>query len=150
MINKKKYEYIITSEPLNLVEKIPAKFDLHWHHYNEILVYPPEASSRRKPVVLVDQTTYELKPGDALLIWSSEMHSIISNPDMVLMGIQFPPSILTDIPEFASFAHLFRSYHLLDADDTKMSGMSEYIQLKMKQILDIHKQKNSAERPAFL
>lgn len=141
MTNKKQYELIITAEPLNHIEKIPTKFDLHWHHYNEILVYPSDSTARRHPIILVDQTQYEMKPGDVLLIWSSEMHSVESNIDSALMGIQFPPSLLTDLPEFASFSHLFRTYHLLSPDDPEVGSLADFIQQKMRQITEINREK---------
>lgn len=141
MSRKKKYECIITAEPVNVVEKVPQKFDLHWHHYNEILVYPTNSCAKRNPLILVDQIQYEMKPGDILMIWSSEMHAVESNSDSVLMGIQFPPSVLTDLPEFASFSHLFRSYHLISAEDPQMVTLADYIQMKMQQIVEINKQR---------
>ena len=142
MTNKKKYECIITAEPLNLIEKVPTRFDLHWHHYNEILVYPINSAAKRNPLIFVDQSLYEMKPGDILLIWSSEMHSVESNSDNVLMGLQFPPSLLTDLPEFASFSHLFRSYHLLSPEDPQMADLVAFIQLKVQQIAEIYRQKS--------
>lgn len=131
------------NEPINVIENIPTKYDLHWHHYNEIIICPSHCSFKTAPTVCIDQTFYHLQPGDVLLIWSSEMHSVESNPEDTLFGIQFAPSLLSDLPEFASFSHLFRSYHLIHQNDEQMGEVAEFIQYKLLQIAEIHRNKGS-------
>lgn len=141
MTNNKKHERLYFSEPINLIPNVPTKYDLHWHHFNEILICPPNVIVQNPPIICIDQTTYEMHPGDVMLIWSSEMHSVESNNENALLGIQFSPSLLSDLPEFASFSHLFRSYHLLTQTDEQMGVLTEFIQLKMQQIAKIHSEK---------
>lgn len=143
MTNNRKRERLYFDEPINFIENIPTKYDLHWHHYNEIIICPSQCVIGAPPTVCIDQTIYQLQPGDVLLIWSSEMHSVESNPDNALLGIQFAPSLLSDLPEFASFSHLFRSYHLLRQNDEQMVEIAEYIQYKFQQIAEIRSEKGS-------
>ena len=143
MTNNRKHERLYFNEPINVIENLPTKYDLHWHHYNEIIICPSHRVIKTPPAVRIDQTVYQLQPGDVLLIWSSEMHSVESNQDNSLLGIQFAPSLLSDLPEFASFSHLFRSYHLIHQNDEYMGEVAEFIQFKLLQIAEIHSGRDS-------
>lgn len=137
MTNNKKPEHIYFPQPINVIPSVPTKYDLHWHHFTEMIFYPLDAHSTSIPKVIIDQTVYEMHPGDTLLIWSSEMHSVESNGDAALLGIQFASSLLTDLPEFASYSHLFRNFHLIRHDDPEMEALADYMHLKLKQIVDV-------------
>lgn len=141
MTNNKKHERLFFSAPVNVIHHIPAKYELHWHHFNEIIVCPMDSQVKVPASICIDQITYQLKPGDILFIWSSEMHSVESNNDDSLFGIQFSPSLLSELPEFASYSHLFRSYHLLQLEDEQMGELTEFIHFKLQQICEIDNQK---------
>lgn len=137
MTNSKKPERLLFPQPINVIFDVPSKYDLHWHHFTEMLFFPANAKARSNPRVIVDQTTYELTPGDTLLIWSSEMHAVESNEDNVLVGIQFASSLMTDLPEFASHSHLFRNYHLIRHEDPETEYLAQYMHAKLEQICSL-------------
>ena len=137
MTNNKKPERIFFPQPINVIRNVPTKYELHWHHFTEMLFYPMDAPVGITPKIIIDQTVYEMKPGDTLLIWSSEMHSVESNGNNMLVGIQFASSLLTELPEFASCSHLFRNYHLISHDDPQMEYLAEYMHVKLRQIVDV-------------
>ncbi len=137
MTNNKKPEHYYFPQPVNVIFSVPDKYELHWHRFTEILFYPPELTAKKNPRVCVDQNYYEMRPGDALFIWSSEMHSVEANDERVLTGIQFPASLVTDLPEFAAYFHLFRNYHLIRHDDPEMESFAEYVHVKFQQLADV-------------
>lgn len=143
MTNNKQYERLYFPTPINIIQAVPAKYEQHWHSFAEIIYYPADAESGEMPVIIIDQTTYHLKPGDIVLIWSSEMHSVEYNPDRVLIGFQYPVPILVDLPEFASFSHLFRTFHLIQADDPNTKTLSEIMRQKIEEILSIRQRAES-------
>ena len=139
MTNNKSREHLYFPQPVNVIPIVPAKYDLHWHHFTELLYYPIKENEpeKRNPRIVIDQIVYEMKPGDTLMIWSSEMHAVEFNPDNALIGIQFASSLLTDLPEFASCSHLFRNYHLIRHDDPDMEELAYFMHLKLQQIVDV-------------
>ena len=139
MTNNKKPERFYFPQPINVIPVVPTKYGLHWHHFTEMIFYPMDAPGKSYPKIVVDQTVYEMHPGDTLLIWSSEMHAVESNADTSLLGIQFSSSLLTDLPEFASYAHLFRNYHLIRRNDPEMEYLAEYMHAKLSQLVDVRK-----------
>lgn len=143
MSNNKQYENLYFANPINLIMNVPQKYDLHWHKFTEILFYPSTSASKDRPGINIDHTEYTMQPGDILFIWSSEMHSVECNNANSLIGIQFPSTLMTDLPEFASFAHLFRSYHLISAEDSAMNPLAVYMQAKLDQIIELRKSKGA-------
>ncbi|MBP5281744.1 MAG: helix-turn-helix transcriptional regulator [Lachnospiraceae bacterium] len=139
MTNNKSREHLYFPQPVNVIPIVPTKYDLHWHHFTELLFYPITEEVKKNPRVVIDQVVYEMNPGDTLMIWSSEMHAVESNPDNALIGIQFASSLLTDLPEFASCSHLFRNYHLIRHDDPEMEFLAEYMHEKLRQIVSVRK-----------
>lgn len=137
MTNNKKFENIYFPHPVNMILNVPSKYELHWHHFTEMLFYPPDRAGTDIPKICIDQQIYQMKPGDVLLIWSSEMHSVESNTENTLIGVQFPSSLLTDLPEFASYSHMFRGYHLIDHEDPQMEPLAEYMHGKLRQMLEL-------------
>lgn len=90
----------------------PHQFSLHWHKYVEIAAYPDTGAVPGKPPVLrINQNTYELHPGDVLFIWPGELHETVSNEDNRIIGLQFNTSVFNDLPDFAPFLNLFRTFH---------------------------------------
>ncbi|MCR5459961.1 MAG: AraC family transcriptional regulator [Acetatifactor sp.] len=143
MTNNKKPEHIYFPNPINVIMTVPAKFELHWHHFTEVIFYPSDAHSKSVPRIIIDQALYEMHPGDTLMIWSSEMHAVDYNADSPLIGIQFPASLMTDLPEFASFSHLFRNYHLISRNDPDMTTLADFMQVKLHQIVEAYKSRRT-------
>lgn len=137
MTNTKKPEHIYFPQPVNVIRTVPSRYELHWHHFTEMLFYPIDRAAKVNPVVIIDQAKYEMKPGDTILIWSSEMHAVEANNESVLVGIQFHSSLLTDLPEFASCSHLFRTFHLIRQDNPETEYLAEYMHAKLRQIVEV-------------
>lgn len=49
-------------------DDFPQSFPFHWHKYIEIVALPGNANSSGLPTLCINQTTYQLNPGDILLI----------------------------------------------------------------------------------
>lgn len=80
------------------------------------MYYPKNAKSGHNPVFKINQETYEMHPGDILFVWSGELHETIDNTEGQIIGLQFSPTLFTEMPDFASYIHLFRAHHLFDAE----------------------------------
>ncbi len=143
MTNNRQPEKMYFSEPINLIPEVPSRYEPHWHKFTEILIYPPKPDSHDSPRISVDQNLFQMQPGDILFIWSSEMHSVEVNNDKSLIGLQFPANLLTDIPELASFSHLFRTYHLISYADPQMYPLAEYIQSQVQKIVELRSDSSS-------
>ena len=114
MTSPKNFENQRFSRTVNTINTdfFPNQFPLHWHKYVEIAAFPNTGSSTQKPLVLrINQNTYELTPGDVLFIWPGELHEIVSNEDNQLIGLQFNTSVFNDLPDFAPYLSLFRTFH---------------------------------------
>ena len=99
-------------------DSYPHSFPLHWHKYIEIAALPEDADITRPPALRINQTTYQLNPGDILLIWPGEVHEIVENADSQLMGLQFSSTIFNELPDFAPFINHFRTFHHIRQADT--------------------------------
>ena len=115
---KLQFHQTINTIPANY---FPAKYPMHWHRYVEITMLPTDAAVQKMPVIKINQETYTLHPGDILFIWSGELHEIIENSDRQLIGLQFSGIVFNELPDFAPFTHLFRSVHLISANDDPLS-----------------------------
>ena len=92
-------------------DSFPHSFPLHWHKYIEIVALPEDANISQLPALRINQTTYQLNPGDILLIWPGEVHEIVENADSQLIGLQFSFTIFNELPDFTPFLNLFRTFH---------------------------------------
>lgn len=92
-------------------DSFPHSFPLHWHKYIEIVALPEDANISQPPALRINQTTYQLNPGDILLIWPGEVHEIVENADSQLIGLQFSFTIFNELPDFTPFLNLFRTFH---------------------------------------
>lgn len=99
-------------------DSFPHSFPLHWHKYVEIAALPEDADISQPPTLRINQTTYQLNPGDILLIWPGEVHEIIENADSQLMGLQFSSTVFNELPDFTPFLNLFRTFHHIRQSDT--------------------------------
>lgn len=113
MKNSNTYEHFQFRQTINTISRdfFPTKYPPHWHKYMEIIALPDNAMPNHLPVIRINQDTYTLQPGDLLFLWAGELHEIIDNQDKLLQGLQFPGTILNELPDFAPFIHLFRSFH---------------------------------------
>ena len=113
MTSNNLYENLHFTQMISTInaDSYPHSFPLHWHKYVEIAALPEDADISRPPTLRVNQTTYQLNPGDILLIWPGEVHEIVENADSQLMGLQFSFTIFNELSDFSPFLNLFRTFH---------------------------------------
>lgn len=131
MTQKNNYEHIAITQSVNTIsaDAFPIEYPLHWHNFAEIIARPGTEKTGTAPTVSINGKTYDCKPGDILFIWPGELHSIENNPDTQLVGIQFPISLLTEIPDFLPYLHFFRGH-----DHIEMTEQSDLAQNMIAQI----------------
>ncbi len=113
MVSTNKYENLHFDHMINTINTgfFPNSFPLHWHKYIEIVALPENATITKAPTLRINQTLYQLAPGDILLIWPGEVHEIIENNDSQLIGLQFSITVFSELPDFTPFLNLFRTFH---------------------------------------
>lgn len=131
------YETLPFAQDINIIflHNYPKSYHMHWHKAVEIMYYPKSAKSEHNPVFKINQDTYAMNPGDILFAWPGELHEAVDNSEGQIIGLQFSPTIFTEMPDFATYIHLFRSYHLIDSE-TK-SDLAQNIAEHIDAILQI-------------
>lgn len=117
-MNKSNLENKTFAQMINIIpqENLPVSFQLHWHKYVEIICFPDNIGSG-SPIIGVNQKNYSLQAGDVLLIWPGEPHEVITNPEKQLFGFQFPIFLFNEIPDFAPYMNMLRTYRHLQASE---------------------------------
>lgn len=132
MTNANHYEDFKIGQDIVVIKQqdFPVRYHLHWHKYAEVISRPasPETDAGliealELPVITINQRRYELKPGDTIIVWPGELHEISGNHQKSLMALQFPITLFTEIPDFAVYVNLFRTYHLISVDN--MPGLAQ-------------------------
>lgn len=112
------------------------KFPLHWHHYVEVIY-----TKREGTLYEVNGEQIYMNKGDILFIWPGELHAILymPHPEETLM-LQFDAQLLTDRVDFQKSAYLFYSTRLLGIEEEAEGQVTEGLQNKLLDILDITEQ----------
>ncbi len=118
----------------------PTTFELHWHKYIEIAALPSDAKIEHLPVLRINQTSYELHPGDVLFMWPGDLHEILENSDKQLIGVQFPSTLFHILPDFSPYLNLFRTFHLIQQEETP--ELAQSIQIYLSHMLVAEKNDN--------
>ncbi len=141
MKNSNTYEQLQFYQTINTIntEFFPSKYPLHWHKYVEIVALPENSSPKQLPVIKINQDIYTLHPGDLLILWSGELHEIVCNQDKQLLGLQFPSTILNELPDFTPFMNLFRSFHLISIE--KEERLARMLMKHLQQIFSLQERK---------
>ena len=113
----------------------PSQYPTHWHKYIEILYFPANKSTNRLPLITINQETYEMNPGDIIIIWSGELHKITDNHDKQLIGLQFSSTLLTELPDFAPHINFFRTIHHINSSDNAV--LTQKMTSHIEQILSL-------------
>ncbi len=132
MANSKHYENLHFDHMINTINTdfFPESFPLHWHKYIEIIALPEDADIGRAPTLSINQTVYQMAPGDILLIWPGELHEIIENTGRQLIGLQFSITVFNELPDFTPFLNLFRTFHHIRQLGTPELAQSMQIHLR--------------------
>lgn len=137
METRNTYENIHFSGTINVIlaDSFPQVFPPHWHKYVEIVALPETCNIKRPPALRVNQTAYEINPGDILFIWPGEVHETVENRDHGLIGLQFSATVLKELPDFTPFFNIFRTFHHICHLD--MPELSQRMLAHIKQIHSI-------------
>lgn len=137
------YEQILYETTINTINAahFVNKFPKHWHKNVEIVSFQESDQFTKPAILIVNQITYQLVPGDILYIWPGELHEIIQNPDKKIIAMQFSPTIFNELPDFAPYLHLFRTFHLVKGSESP--ALSQSAIFRMEQMIEIRQ----SERP---
>ena len=84
-------------------------YHMHWHSYGEIMLVGPGDTN----IYMVNQNTYELVPGDFVLMWPMEMHAIIDADREHALVIQFSNAFMNSLFDLQRIMHLYRNLHVI-------------------------------------
>jgi AraC-like DNA-binding protein len=106
-------------------------YQMHWHSYGEIMLVGPGETN----VYKVNQNTYELAPGDLVLIWPMEMHAIIDADREEALVIQFSNSFMNSLFDLQRIMHFYRNLHVICINShPELAAKLGLIAYKMKDI----------------
>ncbi len=106
-------------------------YQMHWHSYGEIMLVGPGDTN----VYKVNQNTYELAPGDLVLIWPMEMHAIIDADREEALVIQFSNSFMNSLFDLQRIMHFYRNLHVICINShPELAAKLGLIAYKMKDI----------------
>ncbi len=128
-------ENIYFNRTINTITSVPVSFPLHWHKYVEVIALPADTETEQAPILRIQQTEYRPQPGDLLFIWPGELHELFCNDEKALVGLQFVPTIISDLPELAPFLSLFRTVHHIRQADTP--ALAESMMLHLRHIFSL-------------
>ncbi len=120
MKQDKLYENIRFERTINTINQdfFPASFPPHWHKYVEIICYPTSANTEQNIDITIENQIYSLSPGDSLIVWPGELHTISNNTEKELVGIQFSYHHFHELSELSPYLHAFRNYHIISHNTT--------------------------------
>ncbi len=106
-------------------------YKMHWHSYGEIVLVGPGKTN----VYMINQKTYELVPGDFVLVWPMEMHSIIDADREEALVIQFSNAFMNSLFDLQRIMHLYRNLHVICINaHRELAAKLSTIAYKMKDI----------------
>lgn len=141
MTKNSNYENLQFHRTVNTISALPASFPLHWHKYVEMVAVPENVKLSQSPILTINQTPYELAPGDILFIWPGELHEISANDDRQLMGLQFSSDHFNDLSDFIPLLNTFRTYHLIRRSEQPL--LSASMQKRIQDIFEIQRSQNT-------
>ena len=94
----------------NLSMGVKARsYKQHWHSYGEIILVAPGNSN----VFKVNKDTYNLAPGDFVLVWPREMHEVIDADLENTMIIRFSNAFVNSLFDLQRIMHFYRNLHVI-------------------------------------
>ena len=107
------------------------KYKQHWHSYGEIMFIGPGKTN----IFKVNQNTYELVPGDFLLVWPMEMHEIVDANREDALVIQFSNAFMNSLFDLQRIMHFYRNLHVICVNaHPELAAKLAVIAYKMKDI----------------
>lgn len=130
-IVKEKIQFNSPSTIYVTYKRGPESYPLHWHNAAEFTLILEDGCKYR-----VNDTIYELKSGDVLLVWPQQIHETIHIPKDGAIFIQFPSVILENNLDLVSISRFLYDCHLLTASEN--SELTGFIKDKIWEIKEIH------------
>ena len=94
-------------------------YQSHWHSYGEIMMVKAGDTN----IYRVGKNTYDLKPGDFIIVWPMEMHSVVDANVEDALIIKFSNTFVNTFFDLQKIMHLFRHLHMIKAENHKeLSG----------------------------
>lgn len=134
-IEKEKLQFNTPSAIYVVENGGPVTFPPHWHNAAEFTIILKDGCKYR-----VNDTLYELKKGDVLLVWPHQVHETVSIPESGALFIQFSSAIIENSLDLLSISRFLFASH-----DIRLSDNSELAEYITKKILEIKKIHNSSE-----
>lgn len=137
------YEDMRIGQDINVIGQkyFPVSYHLHWHKYAEVILMTGAGDERQKPVISINHSEYPMEAGDVVIVWPGELHEISGNEGKNLMAFQFPVTLFTEIPDFAIYVNLFRTYHHISM--TEMPQIAESLAMYVRHVVEINAQNSS-------
>ena len=88
----------------------PTSFPEHWHMSAEFILAMKDHSN-----YTVGKDTFCLNEGDMLLIWPTELHSVVRTPEKASMILQFDNTVIAGNRDLSLSLHMIQSLHLISA-----------------------------------
>ncbi len=85
-------------------------YKMHWHSYGEFLLVGPGETN----IFRVNQSTYNLKEGDFVLVWPMEMHAILDADREHSLVIQFSNAFMNSLLDLQRIMHFYRNLHVIE------------------------------------
>ncbi len=139
MTVKNTFENRSFNRDINIIRanNFPIQYPTHWHKYIELLYFPANADTKQFPIITINQITHHMHPGDIVIIWSGELHHITNNRDKQLIGLQFSSTLFSELPDFAPYLNLFRTFHHIHKDGNP--NLSQKMTSHIEQMLSLPK-----------
>lgn len=138
MNNTENFENLQFNRTVNTIWRTPEHFPLHWHKYAELVMLPLDAVVDQQPRLRVQQTVYQLAPGDLLFIWPGELHEVLANRGQQMVGLQFSAAIINELPEFAPFISRFHAMCHIRHEESP--ALAEYMAVQLKQMFAMNRE----------
>lgn len=146
MILEHNYEALRLTDDITTIAppNYPRTYPIHWHNQIEIIFLPEDAAISAPPKLLIQDTLYELQPGDVLFVWPGDLHEIVENHDKKLCAIQFVSGLISEQPDFVPLLNQFRSIHHIAYEEA--TGFLQNFSYQAKQIFTIDEKKDNFYR----
>ncbi len=106
-------------------------YQMHWHSYGEILLVGPGETN----IFRVNQSTYNLKEGDFVLVWPMEMHAILDADREQSLVIQFSNTFMNSLLDLQRIMHFYRNLHVIErCAHPQLSARLQTLVYKMRDV----------------
>ncbi|MCR5584996.1 MAG: helix-turn-helix domain-containing protein [Lachnospiraceae bacterium] len=112
-------------------EAAPEIYPPHWHNAAEFTVVLTDGCKYR-----INETLYELKKGDILLVWPQQIHETVKIPKGSSLFIQFSSVILENNLDLVSISRFLYDCHQISAE--KEPKLTSFIADKLFEIRKIY------------